>query len=100
MKHVIKAYINSWVAIQLLPEHYAYKTAGLPCSCYQSIMHIEQLSCHAAVTRVLCRNISCLVGLELSYGHSSSSNGFTLISGVVKQLNDSFFLFCNVPRMG
>ena len=47
-------YINSWVAMQLLLQHHVHKTAGLPCSCYCSIMYIKQLGCHAAVTAVSC----------------------------------------------
>ena len=67
---------NIWVTMQLFLEHHAYK---------------KQLGFHAAVTRALCRNISSLVGLELAYGHGSSSNRNSLVSGIIKQLNDTDF---------
>ena len=69
--------------MQLFLEHHVYK----------------QLGCHVAVTRALCRNISSQVGLELAFGHGSSSNRNSLVSGVIKQLNDTD-LPCNVPRVG
>ena len=101
-------HINSWVAMQLLLGNHTYETAGLPCSCHQSIMHInswvamqlspehhayKQLGCHAAVTRALYRDISSLVGLELAFGHGSSDNHNSLVSGVIKQLHNMDFLF-------
>ena len=62
-------------------------------------MHIKQLGCHAAVKRALYRDISSLVGLELAFGHGSSNNDNSLVSGVIKQLHNTDF-FCNVPRVG
>ena len=83
-------HINSWVAMQLLLEYHVYKYL----SCHAAITRhdaYKQLGCHAAVTRALCTNISSLVGLELAYGHGSSSNHNSLVSGVIKQLNDTDF---------
>ena len=90
LEHHLYIYINTVVAMQLLPEHHVYKYL----SCHAAITRhdaYKQLGCHTAVTRALCTNISSLVGLELAYGHGSSSNHNSLVSGVIKQLNDTDF---------
>ena len=92
-----------WGCHAAVARHHAYKQLGSHAAvarasclliCHAAITRhhaYKQLGCHAAVTRALCTNISSLVGLELAYGHGSSSNHNSLVSGVIKQLNDTDF---------
>ena len=71
--------------MQLLLKHHLYIYVYIYLGCHAAVARhhaYKRLGCHAAVTRALGRNISSLVGLELVYGHGSSTNHNFLVSGL------------------
>ena len=103
LEHRLYYIHKHWGCHAAVARHHAYKQMGchaavarasclLICRAAITRHHADkQLGCHAAVTRALCTNISSLVGLELAYGHGSSNNRNSLVSGVMKPLNDTDF---------